>query len=177
MHAVLVIQGKTFQSRIQTKNILNLFYRRYQERRQFFLEQELPSGCFCRDITLCIRKALCSHQLCMRASKTHFPNDLCTHFSAQFSIPLSFPHMCKSRTSKKRYSVLEDFGEDCGGSEMGNDFIDLSRGVHSRDFRNGGAMPKVKAGGASVNSPHGPLSSSRRTRQLSDFRTALRCWK
>lgn len=71
----------------------------------------------------------------MRASKVHFPNDLCTCFSAQFSIPLSFLHMCKSRTSKKQYFVLDDFSEDCGRSENGNYFIDIFSDVHSPYFQ------------------------------------------
>lgn len=54
----------------------------------------------------------------MRAGGAHFPNDLCTCFSAQFSVPLSFVHVCESRTSKKQNFVLEASSEDSGGSEV-----------------------------------------------------------
>ena len=67
----------------------------------------------------------------MRASEAHFPNDLCTCFSAQFSIPLSFLHVCKRRTSKKQNFVLEAFCEDSGGSEVRNYVIDIFIDVRS----------------------------------------------
>ena len=64
-----------------------------------------------------------------------FPNDFSTCFSAQFSVPLSFPHMCKSRTSKKQYFVLDGFSEDYVRSENGNCFIDIFSEVHSPYFQ------------------------------------------
>lgn len=71
----------------------------------------------------------------MRVGKACFPNDLCTCFSAQFSIPLSFLRMYKSRTSKKQYFVFDDFSEDYVRSENGNYFIDIFSDVHSPYFQ------------------------------------------
>lgn len=59
----------------------------------------------------------------------------CTCFSAQFSIPSSFLHMFKSRTSKKQYSVLDDFNGDYIRSENGNYFIDIFSDAHPPYFQ------------------------------------------
>lgn len=82
----------------------------------------------------------------MRVHRALFPNDLCTCFSAQFSIPSSFLHVFKSRTSKKPYSVLDDFNEDRIRSENGNYFIDIFSDATLLASRNRGEMLNVDMG-------------------------------